>query len=316
MEPGASACCRRAARLGGVADGRVVHAEAVADGADHHLARVEPHAEAQRLFPLADRVLDRRRGEDRALRVVLVGDRRAEERHEAIAEELIDGALVAVDLGEAEGEEPVQEVVHGLGAQAFGQGRGVGDVAEEHGDLLALALEGAAQGEDLVGQMLGRVGLGARERPRRRRGGERRGALATESAVRRIRRAAGATGGDQGGRALPAESRASGIVVLASGALHARDSPGVLATVSATGQNSKIGRPPACGWGPIRLAPREYRTSAPRRGETAGRRPPRFPRSDRAPLAAYDSPKINMLGLHAARPRVSSVWRSSRWRVW
>ena len=42
---------------------------------------------------------------DRAARVILVGERRAEERHEAVAEELVDRALVAMHLGERDLEE-------------------------------------------------------------------------------------------------------------------------------------------------------------------------------------------------------------------
>jgi hypothetical protein len=39
---------------------------------------------------------------DRAPGVILVGDGRAEERHDPVAEELVDRALVAVHLGEHE----------------------------------------------------------------------------------------------------------------------------------------------------------------------------------------------------------------------
>jgi hypothetical protein len=89
--------------VGGVADGGVVHSQVVADRADDHVARVEPHTKTQRALAPADRAPDGGRREDRALGMVLVGNRRAEERHEAIAKELIDRALVAVDFGEANG---------------------------------------------------------------------------------------------------------------------------------------------------------------------------------------------------------------------
>ena len=42
------------------------------------------------------------------------------------------------------------------------------EVGEEHGDLLALALEGALRGEDLLGEVLGGVGLGRSEAGDRR----------------------------------------------------------------------------------------------------------------------------------------------------
>ena len=41
--------------------------------------------------------------------VVLVRDRRAEQGHEAVAEELVDRPLVAVDLGQGQLEEPVEQ---------------------------------------------------------------------------------------------------------------------------------------------------------------------------------------------------------------
>jgi len=75
-------------------------------------------------------------------RVVLVGDRRSEQGHEAVPEELVDGPLIAVDLAQGQLKEPVQEEVHGLGPQPVGQGGRAHQVAEEHGDLLALAFQG------------------------------------------------------------------------------------------------------------------------------------------------------------------------------
>ena len=56
----------------------------------------DPHLEA---VVLRDPVPDRERGPDRTLRVVLVCDRRPEERHDRIADELLDRAAVALDLG-------------------------------------------------------------------------------------------------------------------------------------------------------------------------------------------------------------------------
>ena len=89
--------------------------------------------------------------------VVLVGQRGAEEREEAVAQELGHGPLVAVDLGQRAGEELLDEAGHRLGADPLGRSGGVDDVAEEGGDGLALALERAARREDLLRQMGGRV---------------------------------------------------------------------------------------------------------------------------------------------------------------
>ena len=107
-----------------------------------------------------DRASDVERGQYRPARVVLVRDRRAEQRHEAVAQELIDGALVAMDLGQRAVEEAAQQRVHLVGAETLGERRRADDIAEEHGHRLALALQGAARREDLLDEMPGRVGLG------------------------------------------------------------------------------------------------------------------------------------------------------------
>jgi hypothetical protein len=94
--------------VGRVADRGVVHAEVVADGPDHDGAGVEAHAEgqggvsrdAELLAALAEGALDRQGGEDGAAGVVLVSQRGAELGHEAVPEELVDRALVAVDLAQ------------------------------------------------------------------------------------------------------------------------------------------------------------------------------------------------------------------------
>ena len=110
---------------------------------------------------------------NRSQGVILVGDGRAEQGHEAVAEKLIDGSFVAVDLAEHQLEGSVHEGVGVLGIEPFGQRGEAGDVDEEHGDELALALEHSPRGEDLLGQVLGRVGTGGCEALALRRGARR-----------------------------------------------------------------------------------------------------------------------------------------------
>ena len=55
-------------------------------------------------------------------------------------------------------EEAVQQPVHGVGPHARGQWGRVGDVAEQDGDELALALQGRARGQDHPREMRRRVG--------------------------------------------------------------------------------------------------------------------------------------------------------------
>ena len=111
-----------------------------------------------------ERALDAERGAHGPARVVLVRDGRAEQRHDAVAQKLIDGALVLVHLGQHELEGPAHEAVNFLRIQALGERRESRHVHEQHRHLLALALERARAGEDLVGEVLGGVRAGRGER--------------------------------------------------------------------------------------------------------------------------------------------------------
>src|SRR5216683_1115435 len=153
----------------GVAHRGVVHAQVVADGAHHHEAGVRAHPELEGYLlagvepqrPFRKRAPDPDRGQHRAPRVILVRDRRAEERHEAVAQELVDGALEAVDLAERPLEEGAEQRVHAVGPELLGQYGGADQIAEQHRDRLALAFERAARGQDLLGEVLWRIGFGS-----------------------------------------------------------------------------------------------------------------------------------------------------------
>jgi hypothetical protein len=67
---------------------------------------------------------------------------------------LVDGALEAVHAVGQDPEEAVENRVPLLGVDRLGQFHRASDVREEHGHLLALALEGVLALEDLVGQVL------------------------------------------------------------------------------------------------------------------------------------------------------------------
>ena len=161
-----------------VAHGRVVHAEVVADRADDHEARVQPLADLEgdaaprwRSSGLVERRSDPQGSVDRALSMILVRDRSTEQRHDAVTKELVHGALVAVDLGEHQLEDPGHEAMDFFGIQPLGQRRETRDVDEQDGDLLPLPFKGALGGEDLLGEVLGSVRLrGDVSLCRRRRG--------------------------------------------------------------------------------------------------------------------------------------------------
>jgi hypothetical protein len=154
--------------VGRVAHGRVVHAEVSANGAHHHDAGVEAHPYTEFHTVRATDVLlkrlqalaDPQRGAERSVGMVLVGDGGSEERHDAVTEKLIDVAFVAVNCLQHDLERPVHNRVDVFGVQFFGDRREAAHIHEHHGDVLALALHGALGGEDLLGEVLWRVGGG------------------------------------------------------------------------------------------------------------------------------------------------------------
>jgi hypothetical protein len=59
-------------------------------------------------------------GEHRLLRVLLVRHGSAKERHQAVAQELVHCALVAVDLVQRQREESIQGSMYRIGAEPLG----------------------------------------------------------------------------------------------------------------------------------------------------------------------------------------------------
>ena len=92
------------------------------------------------LVQLLDRLQDAEPGPDRALGVVLVCHRCAEDGHDRVPDELLDGAAVALDLLPQAGVVGADAGADVLGVSRF-RGRGEADeVAEEDGHDLALLL--------------------------------------------------------------------------------------------------------------------------------------------------------------------------------
>jgi hypothetical protein len=147
--------------------------------------------------------------------------RGAEQRHDPIAHHLVDGALVVMHGLHHPLEDRVEDLARLLRVPVGQQLHGALQVGEEHGDLLALPFEGRLRGEDLLGEVLGSVGLGRGEA---RLSGlvERRRTLAAELVPRRIARATGWAGRRQWRSALAAELHPGGILYLASRTPHPR----------------------------------------------------------------------------------------------
>src|SRR5262249_57701400 len=89
----------------------------------------------------------------RPLRVVLVRDWGAEERHDAVARELVHRPLEAMHTRGEDGEEAIDDVVPLLGIELLGKLHRALHISEEHGDLLSLALQGGTGAENLLGEV-------------------------------------------------------------------------------------------------------------------------------------------------------------------
>ena len=153
--------------MGGLADGRVVHAQVVADRADDDLAGVHADTDldlealaAPELGAVTPNGLLHAKGRVAGAHgVVFVGDRRPEERHDPIAHHLVDRALVVVNALHHPFEDRIQDLPGLLGVTVGEQLHGALQVGEEDGDLFPFAFEGGLRRENLLGEVPGDVGL-------------------------------------------------------------------------------------------------------------------------------------------------------------
>ena len=105
---------------------------------DERLARVHGRAKVE----VVDRVANGERRANGALRVVLVGGRSAEHGHDRVADELLDGAAVPLDLVAQARVVGRQRRAHVLGVEPLGAAREADEVGEEDGDDLPLLPRG------------------------------------------------------------------------------------------------------------------------------------------------------------------------------
>jgi len=159
--------CRQVRRL---AHGGVVHAEIAADRAHHDLSGVDADADlhlhalrvAQLIGVAPHDLLHPERGIARAHRVIFMGQRRAEERHDAVAHHLVHGTLVVVDGLHHAFEDRVEKLPRILGIAVGEQFHRTLEVREEDRHLLTLTFQGGLGGQNLLSQVLGGVGLRGR----------------------------------------------------------------------------------------------------------------------------------------------------------
>ena len=103
--PGVATLLHARGQVGRLADRGVVDAEIAVDGPDPNLAGVQTDPDLHRdaldmqgaIRRYAEEVWRTERGIAGAHGVVLMGERRPEERHDPVAHHLVDGALRAVD---------------------------------------------------------------------------------------------------------------------------------------------------------------------------------------------------------------------------
>lgn len=86
-----------------------------------------------------------------AHRMVLMRDRRAEQSHDAVAQDFVDRTLVAMDRSHHDADRAVEDPARLFRVGAFEQFKRASDIGEQHGDLLALPFQGTAGTEDAFG---------------------------------------------------------------------------------------------------------------------------------------------------------------------
>ena len=121
----------------------------------------------------------------------LVRDRRSEEGHDPFAGVLVDRPLEAVNSVGEDREEALHDLVPVFRVDRLREIHRPLEVGEEDRHLLALAFDGAAGGEDLLGEVLRSVGPGVRWRSWLRNLSGRFPALAAELYAARVLEAAG-----------------------------------------------------------------------------------------------------------------------------
>ena len=132
-----AAVCRRAAVLTTSPDAMPSPASGRAPRAIERLAGRDPDAHLE-LALLGERLSDGERSANGSLGIVLVCDRRAEDRHDRVADELLDRPAEALELGAHARVVGLEQAPHVLGIHALGPRREADEVAEEARDDLAL----------------------------------------------------------------------------------------------------------------------------------------------------------------------------------
>ena len=90
--------------------------------------------------------------------MVLMGQRRTEQRHDSIAHDLVDSAFIAVDSFHHMFKDGSRIFRASSGSRSASSSIDL-HVSKQHCDVFALAFESALGGENLFGEVFGGVGL-------------------------------------------------------------------------------------------------------------------------------------------------------------
>jgi hypothetical protein len=139
-----------------------------ADRAHHHLARVQPHAYLDRRAVLALHLiavaryalLHAQRRVASPHRMVLHRQGCPEQRHDAVAHDLVDRAFIVMHRVHHVFEHRIEDLARFLRVAIGQQLHRTFEVGKQHGDLLALALQRGSRSQDAIGQVRRRVGVG------------------------------------------------------------------------------------------------------------------------------------------------------------
>ncbi len=198
---------RRALQAGRHVHGVADHGVGLAHGPGEHLTRVHAHPQVEVhpfgkvLVDLVHGLLHGQAGPDRALRIVLVRHRRAEDGHHVVADVLVHGAAVALDLAAEAHQRTVHQGLHRLGIHALRHRRVARQIGEYDRDLAPLLGESLARAgrsaEELAPAVHAEVGLGRRDCAAALAAALELGSAAhAKTGARRILRAAGRAGHD------------------------------------------------------------------------------------------------------------------------
>ena len=219
----------------GLADSRVVHVQIAADGPHDNLAGVEPHSDlkidtvsATRLVHVSlDRLLHAESRIAGPNSVLLMGERRAEERHDPIAHHLVDRSFVTVHGLHHPLQHGIEQLAGVFGVAVSQQLHGGLQVSEEDGDLLSLALEDGLGREDPLGEVLGDIRLGRAE-PRLNGAGccrQRPATAPAELLAALVQEATRGASGSEGQPALTTEAASLTVLCVAARTDYQRSSP-------------------------------------------------------------------------------------------